>query len=148
MNSGDYVGTDRGERLVDTGRCPSDTVCDHHVYVPESTNRWLQESHATFSCPAGHRQSFAGPSPSERAKREALARAATEERLRKQYEAEADRAKRRCPWPTCDGRLLASERGLRQHMVRAHGAPWALVELSGEEVAQVLNGRDPADVVR
>lgn len=143
MNSGDNIGTDRGEPITDTGRCPVPT-CGNHVYVPRSQYELLRQTGETFYCPAGHRQSFtAQPEVDARKKRLEQAERAAERSRR-----EADEASRRCPWPTCEGRLLSSPRGLRQHMVKAHGAPWATVELSGEEIAQVLNGRDPAEVLR
>jgi hypothetical protein len=142
VNSGDIVGKDRGESLVDTGRCPTAT-CGLHVYVPEPQYQLLRETGSTFYCAAGHSQSFTPkPKIDERAKRLAAAERDAE-RLRRT----ADEAARRCPWPTCEGRLLASPKGLRQHMVKAHGAPWLSPEISADDVGQILNGRDPAEVI-
>lgn len=96
-------------------------------------------------CANGHSRIFRHTADDEAAERKrvkALEGQAEQARLAR------DRAARTCPWPTCDGRLLASERGLRQHMVKAHGAPWAMPSVSTDEIGQVLNGRDPVDVVR
>lgn len=116
MSTGDSVGKDRGERVVSTGPCPH-AACAQHVYVLESVYDKLRDSGASFYCPMGHAQSFDG-----KKKRDEIAEAqrrakAAEERLEAERR-KADVAARTCPWPTCDGRVLASERGLRQHMGR------------------------------
>lgn len=131
--------------MVSTGVCPA-RGCSFDVVVHQTVADRYWKKGETFYCPAGHGQSF-NPHRREteaRLRREAQAaeEAAAEARLAK------DRASRTCPWPTCDGRLLASERGLRQHMVKAHGAPWSMPEVSADEIGQVLNGQDPAEVVR
>lgn len=150
MNTGDRIGEDRGEYIIDTGRCPHST-CGNHVYVPESQYERLRETGDQFFCPAGHGQSFTARPVLDKQKQ----RAELAERRAAEAIAAADRARvqaqlaaRTCPWPTCDGRVLASPKGLRQHMVKAHGAPWATAELTADEVAQVLNGRDPSEVVK
>lgn len=141
MKTGDMIGTDRGEQIIDTGLCPTAT-CGLHVYVPREQYEQLLETGTQFWCPAGHGQAFpARPKRDAEAKRLREAEAAAAK-----MQDRADRAARTCPWPTCDGRLLASPQGLRQHMVKSHGAPWASPELSVEEIGQVLNGRDPAEL--
>lgn len=149
MNTGDVIGEDRGEDVIDTGRCPTAT-CGLHVYVPRSQYELLTETGLSFFCAAGHSQSFtARPVINERKKKlQEAERAAERARAAaEQAERRADLAARTCPWPTCDGKVLASPRGLRQHMVKTHGAPWAMPELGIEEVGQVLNGRDPSSLV-
>lgn len=150
MHSGEVIGKDRGEDVVDTGRCPTST-CGNHVYVLESQYERLRETGDQFFCPAGHGQSFTAK-PKIDAQKKRLAELETQvERERKRAELKQrklDEAVRTCPWPMCDGRKLASERGLRQHMVKTHGAPWTSQELGVEEIAQVLNGRDPVELVK
>ena len=132
MNTGDYIGTDRGERIIDTGSCPTAT-CGNHVYVPVAQYERLRQTGDRFYCPAGHGQSFtARPVIDARVKRAKEAEAALEQerRFAKAAQERAERAARTCPWPTCEGRVLASPLGLAQHMVKAHGAPWLKPELS------------------
>lgn len=157
MNTGDVVGKDRGENLIDTGRCPV-AICGNHVYVLESQYERLLETGESFYCAGGHGQSFTTrPKINERKRRiEELERQVNAEReraAREQAQAEeerkrASRARRTCPWPTCEGRVLRSERQLRQHLVDHHGAPWATPEISADEIGQVLNGRKPSEVVK
>lgn len=143
MSTGDGIGYDRGEEVTSTGRCVVGT-CANHVYVLASQYERLQETGETFYCPAGHGQAFT-PRKKQRDQERRLKEA---ERAAERAREAAELAARTRPWPTCDGRVLASERGLRQHMVKAHGAPWATPEVTADEVGQVLNGRDPAEVVR
>lgn len=121
-------------------------TCGVNWYMPRQLYNQRYEDGCTFFCPNGHRNVYPG--------RKKMDEVAAAKRKAKQAEADAEHAaamreiaERTCPWPTCDGRVLASPRGLRQHMVKAHGAPWASPELDIEDVGQVLNGRDPADVV-
>lgn len=143
MATGDSIGYDRNEAVISTGRCVVGT-CANHTYLLESQYDLLRETGETFYCPAGHGQAY---TPRKK-KREADERARRAEQAAEQARQRADLAARTCPWPTCDGRVLASQRGLRQHMVKAHGAPWATAEVTADEVGQVLNGRDPVEVVR
>jgi hypothetical protein len=143
MSTGDIVGQDRGERLVSTGRCPVGS-CGNHTYVLEDQYDLLRDKGHTFYCPAGHQQSF---TPRKKANEDEERRKRLEREARNARE-RAELAERTCPWPTCEGRVLASPKGLRQHMVKAHGAPWATAEVTRDEIVQVLNGRDPGEVVR
>lgn len=140
------VGQHYGDPVVAIGPCPEAT-CGNTPYLTLEMADKLYRTGATFYCPAGHSQSWPGKKKRDEVK--------AAQRKAEQAKADAEHAaamreiaERTCPWPTCDGRVLASPRGLRQHMVKAHGAPWVSPLLEVEEVGQVLNGRDPADVVR
>jgi hypothetical protein len=121
--------------------------CGIHYGVPDYWIEERREDGKGFNCPNGCCRAFPGKAKRDKT-REAEKAAAKAKADAEHAAAMRDIAERTCPWPTCDGRVLASPRGLRQHMVKAHGAPWASPELDIEEVGQVLNGRDPEEVVR
>jgi hypothetical protein len=146
---GEKIGMDRGEEIVDTGRC-ANAICDNHTYLPRGQYDKLRESGATFYCQAGHAGRYTPKKETdakERRLREAE-RLATEAREAQEAALKAMRkAERTCTWPTC-GAVLRSPKMLRQHMVDVHGAPWATPEVSAEEIGQVLNGRNQTEVVQ
>jgi hypothetical protein len=142
----DLVGYFYGDPVVATGPCPVAT-CGNTPFLTMAMADKLYRRGETFYCPAGHSQSWPGL-PKRNKVKEAERAAAKAKSDAEHAAAMREIAERTCPWPTCDGRVLASPRGLRQHMVKAHGAPWASPELDIDEVGQVLNGRDPEDVIR
>lgn len=150
MATGDDIGLDRGEWIVSAGPCPQAT-CGNHTYLTKAQYNRFHETGESFYCIAGHTGSWTAKKEID-AKEQRLKEA--EQRAREAGEAQEAalkamrKAERTCPWPTCEGKVLRSAKQLRQHLVDVHGAPWATPEVSAEEIGQVLNGRDQADVVR
>lgn len=135
-----------GLTVMSCGRCGIPFAMPTALY---DENLELGPDGPGWHCPNGHARHFIeAKNARKRRQEEEQRRLLKAEREAKRAREAAVLAARTCPWPTCDGRVLASERGLRQHMVKAHGAPWSTPEVTADEVGQVLNGRDPAEVVR
>ena len=82
-----------------------------------------RRTHEFWTCPAGHRQHFAGESDHEREMRLLKEGHAREVRLLEGDAAHWRSMALMCPWPTCREFEYANRDGVYQHMVRVHGMP-------------------------
>jgi hypothetical protein len=131
--------------------------CSAQVVLPDAVYAKVKRTGETFYCYMGHGQCYPGEDVEAQRHKE---KEAMQRQLRNvQRDADAAenarvaavkakrKAERTCTWPTCEY-VARSPKGLRQHMVDQHGAPWATAEVTADEVAQVLNGRDQTEVVK
>lgn len=100
--------------------------CAHIIELSDEVEARCRQTHESFTCPSGHRQSFTGKTAAERRVDEleaALARAERMERSAWDCEADARAEARTCQWPGCREHAYSDQHSLRRHMRRAHGMP-------------------------
>lgn len=93
--------------------------CGNVICLTPAMERRLRESHDTFVCPLGHKQSFRGKSDDEK-------RIDELERDVRWWRATYNEMRctaRTCPWPTCRTYVYSSREVLYAHMRREHGMP-------------------------
>lgn len=110
-------------------------ACEAVVCFPPARYRELKRTHETWYCPNGHPRAWLGKSDEEKRIEELERQVAALERSKGWLAESLQYARTVCRWPGC-WRKCATETSLRNHFIRAHGAPTraqiAVAELAAE----------------